>query len=78
MSPLKLLKGALVLVLNAWHLSFVAPLSWDKDTYATLYGMDDVFSDACVTGKPAALGGREGRTEATGLGVCYAVRFVHH
>jgi len=49
-------------------------MGWIKDTYATLYGMDDVFSDACVTGKPKSMAGIDGRTEATGLGVCYAVR----
>jgi len=50
-------------------------MSWIKDTYSVLYGMDDIFSNACVTGKPKSQGGVDGRTEATGLGVCYATRY---
>jgi len=48
-----------------------------KDTYETLYGgQKDVNSAACVTGKSVALGGIEGRTESTGLGVFYGIREV--
>ena len=49
-------------------------MSWIKDTYTMLYGMDDVFAPACVTGKPPSQGGIAGRTEATGLGVFYGTR----
>jgi glutamate dehydrogenase (NAD(P)+) len=49
-------------------------MSWIKDTYQMLYGMDDVAASACVTGKPLSQGGIQGRTEATGLGLFYAVR----
>eukprot|EP01138_Halocafeteria_seosinensis_P002567 gb/GECG01002625.1/.p1 GENE.gb/GECG01002625.1/~~gb/GECG01002625.1/.p1 ORF type:complete len:524 (+),score=64.23 gb/GECG01002625.1/:1-1572(+) len=46
-------------------------MSWIKDTYTMLYGMDDINATACVTGKPLAQGGIQGRTEATGLGVFF-------
>jgi glutamate dehydrogenase (NAD(P)+) len=49
-------------------------MSWIKDTYTMLYGMDDVSAPACVTGKPPSQGGIAGRTEATGLGVFYGTR----
>ena len=49
-------------------------MSWIKDTYTMLYGMDDVSAAACVTGKPLSQGGIQGRTEATGLGLYYATR----
>jgi hypothetical protein len=49
-------------------------MSWIKDTYTMLYGMDDVSASACVTGKPLSQGGIQGRTEATGLGLYYATR----
>ena len=49
-------------------------MSWIKDTYSMLYGMDDVNASACVTGKPLSQGGIAGRTEATGLGLYYATR----
>jgi len=49
-------------------------MSWIKDTYAMLYGMDDIAAPACVTGKPLSQGGIQGRTEATGLGLYYATR----
>lgn len=38
---------------------------WIMDTYTTLSGN---ASPACVTGKPVALGGSEGRSDATGRG----------
>ena len=49
-------------------------MSWIKDTYSMLYGMDDIAAPACVTGKPLSQGGIQGRTEATGLGLYYATR----
>jgi glutamate dehydrogenase (NAD(P)+) len=49
-------------------------MSWIKDTYQMLYGMDDISAPACVTGKPLSQGGIAGRTEATGLGLYYATR----
>ncbi|GBG24847.1 Glutamate dehydrogenase, mitochondrial [Hondaea fermentalgiana] len=49
-------------------------MSWIADTYATIYGDNDVNSYACVTGKPASFGGIAGRLEATGLGVYFGVR----
>lgn len=50
-------------------------MSWIKDTYTMLYGMDDISAPACVTGKPLSQGGIAGRTEATGLGVFYGTKF---
>jgi len=50
-------------------------MSWICDTFSVLYGMEDVNAYACVTGKPITLGGVDGRTEATGLGVCYATKY---
>jgi glutamate dehydrogenase (NAD(P)+) len=49
-------------------------MSWIKDTYTMLYGMDDISAPACVTGKPLSQGGIQGRTEATGLGVFFGTR----
>ena len=49
-------------------------MSWIKDTYSMLYGMNDISATACVTGKPLSQGGIHGRTEATGLGLYYATR----
>jgi len=49
-------------------------MAWMVDTYNTLYGMHDINSSSLVTGKPLTLGGIDGRTEATGLGVFYGTR----
>jgi glutamate dehydrogenase (NAD(P)+) len=49
-------------------------MAWIKDTYQMLYAMDDINAPACVTGKPLAQGGIQGRTEATGLGVFFVTR----
>lgn len=46
---------------------------WIADEYRRLRP-DDINAEACVTGKPLAAGGIEGRTEATGRGVQYAAR----
>lgn len=46
------------------------------DTYTTLYGQTDINSLGCVTGKSALIGGVNGRTESTGLGVYYTVRDI--
>jgi glutamate dehydrogenase (NAD(P)+) len=43
------------------------------DAYRT-YRPDDVYSLACVTGKPSIIGGIEGYIESTGLGVFYGLR----
>jgi len=48
-------------------------MAWMVDTYNTLYGTKDINSSALVTGKPLTLGGIDGRTEATGLGVYYGI-----
>lgn len=48
-------------------------MSWICDTYRQFHS-SDVDALACVTGKPVSQGGVRGRTEATGLGVFYAVR----
>ena len=53
-------------------------MAWMADTYKNLYP-DDINYIACVTGKPVAHGGIEGRTEATGRGVQYALQeFFRH
>lgn len=46
---------------------------WMADEYRRMRP-DDINADACVTGKPVAAGGIEGRSEATGRGVQYALR----
>ncbi|MDG2012986.1 MAG: Glu/Leu/Phe/Val dehydrogenase [Pirellulaceae bacterium] len=48
-------------------------MSWIADTYQALNN-EELNALACVTGKPVALGGIRGRTEATGLGVFYGIR----
>ncbi|MEQ1898142.1 MAG: Glu/Leu/Phe/Val dehydrogenase dimerization domain-containing protein [Vicinamibacterales bacterium] len=45
-------------------------MAWIMDQYSRRHG----YSPACVTGKPVALGGSEGRSEATGRGVAICVR----
>lgn len=48
-------------------------MSWIADTYQTIK-FDDVNALGCVTGKPIAQGGVNGRTEATGRGVFFGIR----
>ena len=48
-------------------------MAWIADTYQQVT-RDDLNALACVTGKPVALGGIRGGTEATGLGVFYGLR----
>jgi glutamate dehydrogenase (NAD(P)+) len=48
-------------------------MSWILDTYRN-FNPNDVNANACVTGKPLNQGGIRGRTEATGLGVYFAIR----
>ena len=45
-------------------------MAWMMDAFGKRYG----HSPAIVTGKPLAMGGSEGRTEATGQGVAYIIR----
>ena len=46
---------------------------WIADQYARM-NTTDINARACVTGKPINLGGIQGRVEATGRGVQYAIR----
>lgn len=45
-------------------------MAWMMDEYSKMHG----YSPAVVTGKPVELGGSYGRDEATGRGVCIALR----
>lgn len=49
-------------------------MGWMADTYVKLFGKDQIHAYGVVTGKPVSMGGIEGRKEATGLGVYYALR----
>ena len=53
-------------------------MAWMADEFRRLNNTN-IDSNACVTGKPVHLGGIEGRTEATGRGVQYALKeFFRH
>ncbi len=47
-------------------------MAWIYDTYDVMHSGNN--NRAVVTGKPISLGGSVGRREATGRGVCYAIR----
>ena len=49
-------------------------MTWMKDTYYYFNGHEDINAGACCTGKMKSNGGINGRTEATGLGVYYALK----
>ena len=48
-------------------------MAWILDTYLTFSGAE-IDAPGCVTGKPVAQRGIQGRTEATGRGVFYGIR----
>lgn len=53
-------------------------MEWIADQYARM-NTTDINARACVTGKPPSSGGIQGRVEATGRGVQYALReFFRH
>ena len=53
-------------------------MGWIADEYRKLYPTE-LNALACVTGKPVSKGGIQGRTEATGRGIQYAIReFFRH
>ena len=53
-------------------------MAWIADQYARM-NTRDINAKACVTGKPPHAGGIQGRVEATGRGVQYALReFFRH
>jgi len=53
-------------------------MAWIADQYARM-NTTDISAKACVTGKPLSGGGIQGRVEATGRGVQYALReFFRH
>ncbi|MBW4983661.1 Glu/Leu/Phe/Val dehydrogenase [Mameliella sp. CS4] len=53
-------------------------MAWIADQYRRMH-TTDINGNACVTGKPTNAGGIQGRTEATGRGVQFALReFFRH
>ncbi len=50
-------------------------MAWILDTYQTFKG-GEIDSAGCVTGKPVSQNGIQGRTEATGRGVYYALKEI--
>ncbi len=48
-------------------------MAWILDTYSTFKG-GEIDAAGCVTGKPVTQSGIQGRTEATGRGVFYALK----
>jgi glutamate dehydrogenase (NAD(P)+) len=53
-------------------------MAWIADQYARMHTAD-INAQACVTGKPLHAGGIQGRVEATGRGVQYAIQeFFRH
>lgn len=48
-------------------------MAWIADTYGAL-APDQLYTLACVTGKPVGQGGIRGRTEATGRGLVFGLR----
>ncbi|MBC6408398.1 MAG: Glu/Leu/Phe/Val dehydrogenase [Rhodobacteraceae bacterium] len=48
-------------------------MAWIADQYKRMH-TTDINASACVTGKPIHMGGIQGRTEATGRGIQYALR----
>lgn len=50
-------------------------MAWIADTYSTL-APQEIDALGCVTAKPVAEGGIQGRVEATGRGVFYALREI--
>ena len=48
-------------------------MAWIRDTYQLLQ-RQDINAAGVVTGKPVEIGGIDGRTEATGLGVYYGIK----
>lgn len=48
-------------------------MGWIADTYKNIR-MNEPYPYACVTGKPLAMQGIPGRTQATGLGVYFGIR----
>lgn len=54
-------------------------MAWIADEYRKIGRSDAMNVNACVTGKPVSRGGVEGRIEATGRGVQYALRaYMEH
>ena len=56
---------------GSWHMDIM------QDTYSTLFGHNDIDSLGCVTGKSVEVGGINGRTESTGLGVYYVTKSIY-
>ncbi len=50
-------------------------MSWIVDTYMQ-FNQQEINAHACVTGKPIGQGGVHGRTEATGRGIFYGLKYA--